>query len=154
MNILSISASRGAANSHSVEVWAKGGEGGIALAEKVLETLEKKTEQLQGALSRRDEPEGEDRHHRRRGLRRGRRDLRSGGGEGVKAHRPRWASATCRSAWPRPSIPCPTTRLSLARPTGFKINVRDAYVSAGAGFVVALTGSIMTMPGTAQETGG
>ena len=35
----------------------------------------------------------------------------------------------------------------LGRPTGFTINVRDAYVSAGAGFVVALTGSIMTMPG-------
>ena len=35
----------------------------------------------------------------------------------------------------------------LGRPSGFRINVRDAYVSAGAGFVVALTGSIMTMPG-------
>ena len=35
----------------------------------------------------------------------------------------------------------------LGRPTGFTINVRDAYVSAGAGFVVAPTGAIMTMPG-------
>ena len=35
----------------------------------------------------------------------------------------------------------------LGRPTGFTINVRDAYVSAGAGFVVVLTGAIMTMPG-------
>ena len=33
------------------------------------------------------------------------------------------------------------------RPQGFTINVRDAYVSAGAGFVVVLTGAIMTMPG-------
>jgi formate--tetrahydrofolate ligase len=35
----------------------------------------------------------------------------------------------------------------LGRPTGFRIMVRNAKVSAGAGFVVALTGEIMTMPG-------
>ena len=35
----------------------------------------------------------------------------------------------------------------LGRPTGFKINVREVYVSAGAGFVVAVNGSIMTLPG-------
>ncbi|WP_099468007.1 formate--tetrahydrofolate ligase [Konateibacter massiliensis] len=35
----------------------------------------------------------------------------------------------------------------LGRPTGFDIHVRDVYVSAGAGFVVVLTGAIMTMPG-------
>ena len=35
----------------------------------------------------------------------------------------------------------------LGRPTGYNITVREVYVSAGAGFVVALTGAIMTMPG-------
>lgn len=35
----------------------------------------------------------------------------------------------------------------LGRPSGFTITVRDAYVSAGAGFVVCLTGDVMTMPG-------
>lgn len=35
----------------------------------------------------------------------------------------------------------------LGRPKGFTINIREAYVSAGAGFVVAITGAIMTMPG-------
>lgn len=35
----------------------------------------------------------------------------------------------------------------LGRPTDFQIHVRDVYVNAGAGFVVAITGSIMTMPG-------
>ena len=35
----------------------------------------------------------------------------------------------------------------LGRPEDFSINIRDVYVSAGAGFVVALTGAIMTMPG-------
>lgn len=38
----------------------------------------------------------------------------------------------------------------LGRPTGFRISVRDAYVSAGAGFVVALAGDIMTMPGLSK----
>jgi formate--tetrahydrofolate ligase len=35
----------------------------------------------------------------------------------------------------------------LGRPKGFKINVREMYVSAGAGFIVVLTGAVMTMPG-------
>ena len=35
----------------------------------------------------------------------------------------------------------------LGRPTGFTVTIRDVYVSAGAGFVVVLTGNIMTMPG-------
>ena len=39
----------------------------------------------------------------------------------------------------------------LGRPTGFTLNVREVYVSAGAGFVVAITGSIMTMPGLPKE---
>ena len=39
----------------------------------------------------------------------------------------------------------------LGRPTGFELNVRDAYVSAGAGFIVVLTGNIMTMPGLPKK---
>ena len=39
----------------------------------------------------------------------------------------------------------------LGRPKGFTINVREVYVSAGAGFVVALTGAVMTMPGLPKE---
>ena len=35
----------------------------------------------------------------------------------------------------------------LGRPEGFDIHIREVYVNAGAGFVVALTGAIMTMPG-------
>ncbi len=38
----------------------------------------------------------------------------------------------------------------LGRPNGFRITVRDAYISAGAGFVVALAGDIMTMPGLSK----
>ena len=39
----------------------------------------------------------------------------------------------------------------LGRPSGFTINVREVYVSAGAGFVVAVNGSIMTMPGLPKQ---
>ena len=39
----------------------------------------------------------------------------------------------------------------LGRPEGFTVHVREVYVSAGAGFVVAITGSIMTMPGLSKE---
>jgi len=35
----------------------------------------------------------------------------------------------------------------LGRPENFKVNVREVYVSAGAGFIVVLTGAVMTMPG-------
>ncbi len=38
----------------------------------------------------------------------------------------------------------------LGRPTGFRITIRDVYASAGAGFVVALAGDIMTMPGLSK----
>ena len=39
----------------------------------------------------------------------------------------------------------------LGRPSGFRIHVREVYVSAGAGFVVVLTGAIMTMPGLPKK---
>ncbi len=39
----------------------------------------------------------------------------------------------------------------LGRPSGFNITVREVYVSAGAGFVVALTGNVMTMPGLPKK---
>ena len=35
----------------------------------------------------------------------------------------------------------------LGRPTDFTVTIREVYVSAGAGFVVAITGTVMTMPG-------
>ncbi len=41
----------------------------------------------------------------------------------------------------------------LGRPENFDIHIREVYVSAGARFVVALTGAIVTMPGTSESTG-
>ena len=39
----------------------------------------------------------------------------------------------------------------LGRPENFNINIREIYVSAGAGFVVAITGTVMTMPGLPKK---
>ena len=39
----------------------------------------------------------------------------------------------------------------LGRPEGYTLQVREAYVSAGAGFAVVLTGAVMTMPGLPKE---
>lgn len=39
----------------------------------------------------------------------------------------------------------------LGRPTGFTITIREMYVNAGAGFIVALTGDVMTMPGLPKK---
>ena len=39
----------------------------------------------------------------------------------------------------------------LGRPSGFTVHIREVYVCAGAGFVVALTGAIVTMPGLSKS---
>jgi len=47
----------------------------------------------------------------------------------------------------------PPGRASLARPRGFTVTVRDATLAAGAGFVVAYAGDILTMPGLPKVPG-
>ena len=128
------------------EVWAKGGEGGIALAEKVLETLEKKQSNFKMLYP--DEMSLKEKI--------GTIAAEVYGADGV-TYAPAAEKALKRiteMGYGNLPVCMAKTQYSLSddqtklgRPTGFKINVRDAYVSAGAGFVVALTGSIMTMPG-------
>ena len=59
--------------------------------------------------------------------------------------------AMCLSAWRRISIHYPMDPKLLGRPENFNVNIREVYVSAGAGFVVAITGAIMTMPGLPKK---
>ena len=89
----------------------------------------------------------EDRGHRQARVPCRRRGVRAGGEEGARAAGSARLSAACPCAWPRRSTPSATTPLSWARRAAFTVTVRQVKVSAGAGFVVALTGSIMTMPG-------
>ena len=63
----------------------------------------------------------------------------------------KWDTKNILYAWQKNQFSFSDDKTKLGRPTGFKINIRDVYVSAGAGFVVALTGSIMTMPGLSKS---
>lgn len=128
------------------EVWEKGGQGGIALAEKVLETLEKKESRYQPIY-----------------------DCNASIKEKIEticreiygADAVTYSAAAEKQITRIESIGYGNTPVCMAknqyslsddpkklgRPSSFTINIREAYVSAGAGFVVAITGTIMTMPG-------
>ena len=132
------------------EVWAKGGEGGIALAHKVLETLEHRPGNFRVLYP--DDISLKDKIHTVA--------TEIYGADGVT-----YAPAASKAlkniedmgfgnlpvCMAKTQYSLSDDQTKLGRPTGFTINVRDAYVSAGAGFVVALTGSIMTMPGLPKK---
>lgn len=128
------------------QVWEKGGEGGIALAQKVLEVLDTRESHFRtlyedhASLTEKIETVAGEIY----------------GAEGVEyssaaakqlkrlselgfADLPVCMAKTQYSLSDEPSL--------LGRPSGFRIHVREVYVSAGAGFVVVLTGTVMTMPG-------
>ncbi len=132
------------------EVWAKGGEGGVALAEKVLETLEQKQSCFKPLYP--DDMPLKDK-------------IATVAAEIYGADGVTYAPAAEKAlkritemgfgglpvCMAKTQYSLSDDQTKLGRPTGFSINVRDAYVSAGAGFVVALTGSIMTMPGLPKK---
>lgn len=134
------------------EVWAKGGEGGEALAQKVLDTLANKESHYHALYP--DEMSLKDKVKTIA--------TEIYGADGV-SYAPAASKALARieemgfgnlpvcMAKTQYSLSDDQTR--LGRPTGFTINVRDAYVSAGAGFVVVLTGCYHDDAGTAEETG-
>ena len=108
----------------------------------------------QAALPARMVDREEGRADRPGDLRGRRRDLlaaRRGQDPQGRQARPR---GTCRSAWPRPRTRSRTTPSSEGRPKGFTLTVRDLEIAAGAGFVVALTGEIVRMPGLPERPSG
>ena len=128
------------------KVWEKGGEGGLELAEKVIQTLETKESnyhpiyELDQPLKTKIETIAKEIY----------------GADGVS-----YAPAASRAlkrledlgfgnlpiCMAKNQYSLSDDQTKLGRPTGFTVTVRDVYVSAGAGFVVVLTGNIMTMPG-------
>ena len=132
------------------QVWEKGGEGGIELAEKVLHTLERKESNFHVLYP--DEMSLKDKIH----------TVASEiyGADGV-SYAPAAERALKRIeemgfgnlpvCMAKTQYSLSDDQTKLGRPTGFTVNVRDAYVSAGAGFVVVLTGAIMTMPGLPKK---
>ncbi len=132
------------------KVWENGGEGGIELAQKVLETLEEKESHFQVLYG--DELSLKEKIHAVA--------TEIYGADGVSyapaaekqlrkleelgfGELPVCMAKTQYSLSDDPTL--------LGRPSGFQLNVREAYVSAGAGFVVVLTGAVMTMPGLPKE---
>ena len=132
------------------EVWEKGGEGGIDLANKVLETIEHKESNFKvlydDSLSLKEKIETVAKEIY--------------GADGVTYSPAAERELKRITALGMGDFPVcmAKTQYSLSddakklgRPSGFKINVREVYASAGAGFVVAVNGSIMTMPGLSKK---
>lgn len=132
------------------EVWEKGGEGGVALAEAVLKTLETKesnfTPVYKDELSLKEKIETIAKEIY--------------GAEGVNYSDSANKQLAKLEGLGFGSLPVciAKTQYSLSdnptllgRPEGFRVDIREAYVSAGAGFVVVLTGAIMTMPGLPKK---
>lgn len=132
------------------EVWAKGGEGGIQLAQKVLDTLENKPSEYHTLY-----PDDMSLKDKIKTI-----ATEIYGADGV-SYAPAASKALKRIeemgfgnlpvCMAKTQYSLSDDQTKLGRPSGFTINVRDAYVSAGAGFVVVLTGSIMTMPGLPKK---
>ncbi len=127
-------------------VWERGGEGGVALAEKVLKTLETKTSDFtplyEDSLSLTEK-------------------IETVAKEIYGAKEVTYSPAAQKElkrieelgmgdfpvCMAKTQYSLSDDQAKLGRPEGFTLNVREVYVSAGAGFVVAITGAIMTMPG-------
>lgn len=128
------------------EVWEKGGEGGIALAEKVLETLEKKESRFhplyEDTLSLKEKIETIAREiYGARGV------VYEPAAEKQLARIEAMGFQEFPVCMAKNQYSLSDDASKLGRPENFDIHIREVYVSAGAGFVVALTGAIMTMPG-------
>ena len=128
------------------QVWEKGGEGGLELAEKVCDVLDNKKADFnmlyQDDMSLKDKINVV--------------ATKIYGAEGViyTAAAEKQLKAITDLGFGNLPVCMAKTQYSLSddpallgRPSGFNVNVREVYVSAGAGFVVVITGSIMTMPG-------
>ncbi len=132
------------------QVWEKGGEGGILLAEKVLETLENKESNF--TLLYPDEVSLMEK------IETVSREIYGAEGVTYSTQAKKQLQKLEELGFGKLPVCMAKTQYSLSddpallgRPEHFKVNVREVYVSAGAGFVVVLTGAVMTMPGLPMQ---
>ena len=132
------------------EVWEKGGEGGIALAEKVLFTLENKQSNFRVLYG--EEASLEEK------IETIAREIYGAKGVNYSSQAKKQLAKLSELGFGTLPVCMAKTQYSLSddptllgRPENFEISVREAYVSAGAGFVVVLTGTVMTMPGLPKK---
>ena len=131
-------------------VWEKGGEGGIELAQKVLETLEKKESHFK--LLYPDEMPLKDK------IETVAKEIYGADGVQFSPAALKQLQKLTELGFGNLPVCMAKTQYSLSddpsklgRPENFEISVREVYVSAGAGFVVVLTGAVMTMPGLPKK---
>ncbi len=127
------------------EVWAKGGEGGLALAEKVEQAAGKPNDfhflyDAEACIPEKIETIA--------------REIYGADGVDFTAEAKKQLVGIEKLGFGKMPVCMAKTQNSLSddptkigRPTGFRITVRELRISAGAGFIVALTGNILTMPG-------
>ena len=127
-------------------VWEKGGEGGIELANAVLNTLETKESHFKVLY--------EDNLSIKEKIETIAKKIYGADGVTYSAEADRAIAKIEEMGFANMPVCMAKNQYSLSddakklgRPTGFTVNIREVYVSAGAGFVVAITGAIMTMPG-------
>ena len=132
------------------QVWEKGGEGGIALAEKILETLETKESDFH--LLYEDELSLEEK------ITKIAKEIYGAGSVSFSPTAKKQLQKLTDLNFGKLPVCMAKNQYSLSddpkklgRPENFEITIREAYVSAGAGFVVALTGDVMTMPGLPKQ---
>ncbi len=128
------------------EVWEKGGEGGKALAGKVLDTLKNKESHFHTLY--------EDGLSLEKKIETIAKEIYGAGGVVYEPAAKKQLAKIESMGFGDLPVCMAKNQYSLSddakklgRPSGFDIHIREVYVSAGAGFVVALTGAIMTMPG-------
>ena len=128
------------------QVWEKGGEGGVELAKKVLKTLEEKKSDFKVLY--------EDNASLEEKIETVAKEIYGADGVELSPTAAKQLKQLESLGFGKLPVCMAKTQYSLSddptllgRPEGFKIHVREAYVSAGAGFVVVLTGAVMTMPG-------
>lgn len=132
------------------EVWAKGGEGGLEVAKEVLKLIDQADNQFEYCYD--DDMSIKDKLNAIA--------TRIYGADGVDytAEANKQIKELEDLGFGRLPVCVAKTQYSLSddqtklgRPSGFRINVREANVSAGAGFIVVLTGAIMKMPGLPKQ---
>lgn len=131
-------------------VWEKGGEGGIELAEKLIETLENKTSEYK--------PLYEDEKSLEEKIETIAKSIYGASGVTYSDAAKKELANITNMGYGHLPVCMAKTQYSLSdnekllgRPENFTVNVRDVYVNAGAGFVVVLTGKILTMPGLPKK---
>ena len=131
-------------------VWAKGGEGGVQLAEKVIKTLDEKESHF--------EPIYKNEASLKEKIETVAREIYGADGVTYSPAAEKQLEKLTQLGFGEMPVCMAKTQYSLSddpdllgRPEGFTVQVREVYVSAGAGFVVVLTGAVMTMPGLPKQ---